>query len=546
MHLKKKYMQGKDKRQKEAELSALADSLSKEDIKSLIAAYENKTGEKLLVDTKKPDRFVEFLKREDLHIVCPYCNGKQYSPHDNADNRKIRFYCYNCKKAFSPFKDTLVYDSGLPWDVWVELVHATLENTSLIATQHRLEQDYNMYLNSQTILAYRHKIQKAIALTYPMPKLSGIVQVDETYFREGQKGSRSLVNVIPTVIEKREARLHTSSNPSKLGIFGPEFACVVTGIDSLGYVAAVVTGLGKSTSQAFEEYFADYLGDIAFLCSDGYEAYSRYCEQNAIPHYVRMSEWQKTINKGLKDYKDRYKVETTEEAVREKLYATRQIEYIDNFKRLSYKQFKELKDAKDLTLDRIDDYHGDLKLRINKEMRGVSTIYLHLYIAFRVFVHNWRVDHGGKPPSSMKDAEQIFTDLLMAGNTFIAKKDLEDRTILDISRPTTKYVNYLKKATDEVRLKSKQAGFVFDDNDRVIYFNKRRYFENAPKIRLKEIAKTHHIKGYTKLTVGQLAREICRLPEVNEIFLRLIAADSVHAPYTDDLILLLKEEQQSK
>ena len=33
MHLKKKYMQGKDKRQKEAELSALADSLSKEDIK---------------------------------------------------------------------------------------------------------------------------------------------------------------------------------------------------------------------------------------------------------------------------------------------------------------------------------------------------------------------------------------------------------------------------------------------------------------------------------------------------------------------------------
>ena len=48
---------------------------------------------------------------------------------------------------------------------------------------------------------------------------------------------------------------------------------------------------------AFEEYFADYIGDIAFLCSDGYEAYSRYCENNAIPHYVRMSEWQKTINK---------------------------------------------------------------------------------------------------------------------------------------------------------------------------------------------------------------------------------------------------------
>ncbi|MBS7299081.1 MAG: hypothetical protein KIG65_08390 [Eubacteriales bacterium] len=49
-----------------------------------------------------------------------------------------------------------------------------------------------------------------------------------------------------------------------------------------------------------------------------------------------MSEWQKTINKELKDYKDSYKVETTEEAVREKLYATRQIDYTDNFIQMIY------------------------------------------------------------------------------------------------------------------------------------------------------------------------------------------------------------------
>lgn len=552
MHLKKKYMQGKDKRRKEVEISALADSLSKEDIKNLIAAYEKKTGEKLRFDTEKTDKFVDFLKRDDVHIVCPYCNGKNYSPHDNADNRKIRFYCYNCKKAFSPFKDTLVYDSGLSWEVWVELVHATLENTSLVATQHRLEQDHNIYLNTQTILAYRHKIQKAIALTYPMPKLSGVVQVDETYFREGQKGSRNLINVIPTVIDKREARLHTGSNPSNLGIFGPEFCCVVVGTEKSfednrhGHIAAVVTGLGKSTSQAFGEYFSDYLGNVTFLCSDGYEAYSRYCEINNIPHYVRMSEWQTIINRELRDYKARYKVDTTEDAVREKLYPTRQIDYIDNFKQLTYKQFKELKTAKKLTLDDIDNYHGELKLRINKEMRGVSTIYLHLYIAFRVFVHNWRVDHDDNPPSSMRDAEQIFTDLLMAGNTFVAKKDLEDRTILDISRPTTKYVNYLKKATDEVRMASQQKGFVFDDSDRLIYFNKRKYFENTKMVQLKKIAKDYHIKGYTKMTAWQLAREICKLPEANDIFIRLVATDSVHAPYTDDLLSLLKEEEQDK
>ncbi|MBS7299082.1 MAG: hypothetical protein KIG65_08395 [Eubacteriales bacterium] len=58
--------------------------------------------------------------------------------------------------------------------------------------------------------------------------------------------ARNLVNVIPTVIEKREARLHTGSKASILGILGAEFACVVTGIDSFAHVSDVVTGLEKA------------------------------------------------------------------------------------------------------------------------------------------------------------------------------------------------------------------------------------------------------------------------------------------------------------
>lgn len=86
-------------------------------------------------------------------------------------------------------------------------------------------------------------------------------------------------------------------------------------------------------------------------------------------------------------------------------------------------------------------------------------------------------------------------------------------------------------------------GFTIDDNDRLRNFNKRKYFENTPKSRLKEICKAYHIKGYTKMTTYQLAREICALPNVNDIFLRLVAADSVHAVYTDNLAELLKKEK---
>lgn len=538
-------MELRAKQQRQAELDEIAERLTPEEIERLISTYEEKTGRKALNPAPQPDKFVQFLKQQDFHILCPYCKGRNYYSHSHPNSRDIRFYCNDCQKAFSPFTGTLVQGSGIPWEVWVELVHCTLDNLSLVATKHILEADYGLSMNQQTILSYRHKIQKAITLTFPMPKLSGVVQVDETYFREGQKGSRSLVNVAPTAVDKRVARLHTKSHPSKMGINGPEFCCVVTGSDSSKHIAAVVTGLGKSSSQPFEEYFADYLGDVAFLCSDGFEAYSRYADKHAIPHYVHKSETWKIENQELKAYKERYKVDTTREAVRERLYKTRELEYIDNYGQLNYKQFKELKDAKTLKLDGIDNYHAELKLRINREMRGVSTIYLPIYIGFRVFVHNWKVDHNDTPPSSRRDAEQIFTALLMAGENFASRKDFEGLSILDFKKPATKYIDYLKKTTEEIRKQSGKKGFTFDDNDRLLTFNKRKYFENSLKVRLKEIAKEYHIKGYTKMREYDLAREICKLPEVNDIFLRLVAADAVHSRYIDDLAELLKKEEQS-
>lgn len=546
MDLRKAAQQSRERKERQTEINKLAERLTPEEMAELISVFEKKTGKKIQSAEKQPDKFVQFLKRQDFHILCPFCKGRNYYAHSNSDSRNIRFYCNDCKKAFSPFTGTLVQGSGLSWDVWVELVHCTLENLPLVAVKHILDTDYGISMTVQTILSYRHKIQKAIALTFPMPKLSGVVQVDETYFREGQKGSRSLVNVAPTAVDKRVARLHTKSHPSKMGINGPEFCCVVTGSDSSKHIAAVVTGLGKSSSQPFEEYFAEYLGEVAFLCSDGFEAYSRYADKHAIPHYVHKSETWKIENQELKAYKERYKVETTREAVQERLYGRRELEYIDNYGRLNYKQFKELKDARSLTLDHIDNYHAELKLRINKELRGVSTVYLPLYIGFRVFVHNWKVDHNDTPPSSRTDAEQIFTALLMAGENFVSRKDFEGLSILDFKKPATKYINYLKKSTEEIRRQSGKKGFTFDDNDRLLTFNKRKYFENTLKVRLKEIAKEYHIKGYTKMREYDLAREICKLPEVNDIFLRLVAADSVHSRYIDDLAELLQQEEQDK
>lgn len=521
--------------------------LSPDELAVLLTEYDavHKTQTARRYAQEKTDGFADFMKRQHYHMTCPACHGRSYYKH-GISNGKQRYRCNACGRTFAPLSGTLIQGSSWPWDVWVDFVHCTLLDYSLIDIRQKFSQDHGLFLTEETILAYRHKVLNAIILHYGMPVLSGVIQVDETYFREAQKGSRNLVNIIPSVVAERQARTKLNHVPAVLGINGPEFACVVAAIDSTGHVAAVVTGLGKSSSQAFEEYFSEYLGDVTFLCSDGYEAYIRYCEERAIPHYVQLSEARNIIRKQQKAWAEKNNGQTiSEQIIRKKLYGQQCLDYVNNYGRLSFSEFESLKETRRLTLENVDRFHRQLKRHINKDMAGVSTVYLHRYIGLYVFLHNWRMDHGA-PPSSMADAERIFSELLAAGNNTFTREDMETGDILDLQKPKTKYVKMLAKLTDDLRKQSGQRGFTIDENDRLLRFNKRRYFETAPLYQLEAIGKEHRIKGYTAMRPYQLAMAICKLPESNDIFMRLAAADSVHAQYAEDLAALLDKQNNKK
>ncbi|SBW10149.1 putative Zn-finger DNA-binding domain protein [uncultured Eubacteriales bacterium] len=516
--------------------------LSPNELAALLAEYDaiHKTQTARRYAKEKEDGFTAFMAQQHYRMTCPACHGHSYYKH-GISNGKQRYRCNTCGRTFAPLSGTLIQGSSWPWDVWVDFVHCTLLDYSLVDIRQKFSQDHGLFLTEETILAYRHKLMNAIILHYGMPVLRGVVQVDETYFREAQKGSRALVNVLPTVVAEREARTKLKHVPAVLGTNSPEFACVVAAIDSTGHVVAVVTGLGKSSSQPFEEYFSEYLGDVAFLCTDGYEAYTRYCEEHAIPHYVQLSESRSIIRKEQKVWAEKNGGQTiSEQVIRKRLYGLQSLDYLKNYGRLSFTEFEHLKASRRLTLENVDHFHRQLKRHINKDMAGVSTVYLHRYIGLYVFLHNWRMDHGA-PPSSMADAERIFSELLAAGNNAFTREDMERGDIRNLQKPPTKYVNMLAKLTDELRQQSGQRGFVIDDNDRLLRFNKRRYFETAPHYQLKSIGKEYRIKGYSVMRPYQLAAEICKLPEASGIFMRLVAADAVHAQYMDDLAALLKK-----
>lgn len=464
---------------------------------------------------------------------CPHCGSISIYSHGSDAYGFPRYKCADCKHTFSIKTGSLVAGSSWNYDMWVTFVQLTIQEQSLRQIQHVFKDDFNVFITQETLLKYRHKLLRAIAINWEMPILSGVIQTDETFYRENQKASRHLVSVIPDLIPERLPRTPGHHVPSEYGIMGREFSCVVVGIDSAKHVVAIFTGLGRATATPFKDYFEEYLGRITFFCSDGFTVYADYCNTNNIPHYVQQSKWKSYIKEYQKAFQEKTKYKPSEAEVRKKLYRSRTIDYIDNYGSLSYEQFEALKAEKGLSLDSVDGVHKQMKDYINRNLTGVATVYLPLYLNLFCFRHNWSVDHDKALPTSKKDAEIIFAKLL--GLKVDLSKTEERKSITEIPQVTTKYVKHLAEVTEELRRKAENRGLTIDDGDVLIKFDKRKYFETSQITELRRIGREKQIKGYSHMSKSELVNRICSLPDKDEIFMRLIQADSSHVQYLDDV-----------
>ena len=223
-----------------------------------------------------------------------------------------------------------------------------------------------------------------------MPKLTGVIQIDETYFRETQKGSRHLVSFLKDY--KRYPR--RKRNHSIYGVMGNEYANVVTAIDTNGYVVAKVVGLGKLSVSKFVDLFDDYLINPSYLCTDKNNIYPQYANLKGVPLYIKLSTYESSLKK--MGYKDLDKVKSWEiinqaklnNKLISRLYKKQELDYIYQEPSMPYDKFKELKEKHGLNLGKVNSFHSVLKDNILKDMSNVSTKYLPDYIGFETFKHN--------------------------------------------------------------------------------------------------------------------------------------------------------------
>lgn len=461
------------------------------------------------------------LKLAGINSHCPHCGSVDVSGYGKSGNVQ-RYRCKACEKTFTLFSGTILEKTRYSWETWVRVVAMSLNNMPVEHIQKTLCTDLGLDgLDFKTVFLWKHKVLHALA-EMPTPKLNGMIQIDETFFRESQKGSRKLQSTIREVRHPRYGR-----QPSEYGTMGNEFANVVCMVDSNGYAVAEVIGLGKLSSAAFAKLFEKHVKKPSYICTEGNNIYKKYCSARHIPLYVKPSDYLQTIkNAGYifsphgtaeeqKKQHEKNRVLLTE------LYKKRQIDYICNAGRLTYTAFSRIKENYGLSLARVNQLHGELKRHLEDNTKGVSTKFLQDYIGAYVFARNWRIAHDMKSGFfGTDDAEEILIALLK-NKTEYTRKDMESAQMPQ--KVSSRYMSALKKKTSEIRSLTGNPYFKFNAEDNVAAFDKRRFLEDLPKYKLDKLRRKYKISPhFVKFSV---INELLKQPSIQDDILELIGED---------------------
>ena len=499
------------------ELRAAVNELSFPQLKALVEGYAENHGKDFKAELEVIITGSLQDKLEKLHIneVCPECGHHKISKWGKREHIQV-FCCKKCGKRFTRFTNTILEKTRWHWDTWVKVLEMSLNNFSIEDMVGILEADYGCNgINPKTVWLWRMKLIHALA-SLPQPQLTGIVQVDETFVHESQKGSRDLVSYMPNG-EERVARHRKKS--SRLGVMSPEFATIVTAIDNRGYCVCKVSSLGRLTDEMFVDLFDAHLDNPAYLCTDANNVYEHYCQLRNVPHYERPSTYYDVIVAAgwdaMLDASEKHKILS-------KLYAKGEIDRITNRGDMKYEEFAALKSQNSLSLAKVNALHGEIKRFIYGKMRNVSTKYLQDYIGFFSYLHN-RETRLGRKVNAQRDAEEILIEILQAKVNYTITQ--VQSQVLELPKPSGRFVALLDEQTEIARQVTKNEFFKFNEEDGVRTFDKRKYLSSIPEKRLYAIAKACKIPRYRQIVKWSVITQLMAQPNINEIILKQLELD---------------------
>ena len=195
-------------------------------------------------------------------VKCPHCNSFSIQRW-GIRNDLQRYKCKSCKKTFNTLTGTplaYLHKKGR----WLNYSECLKEGLSVRKAATKCG------IHRNTSFRWRHRFlynNKSIKTT----SLSGIVEVDETYFLRSEKGSRKL---------KRKPRKRGAK--AKLRGYSNQQVCVFIGRDRAQNTYDKI--LNRFNSKELSNSLTGILSRDSLLCSDSKSVYKKFTNENNIRH----------------------------------------------------------------------------------------------------------------------------------------------------------------------------------------------------------------------------------------------------------------------
>ena len=189
------------------EIRELLKNMSKEDRLLLIQMCNNENNKE---DNK------DFYNQLSNNHHCPHCHSNKICKNGFAGKYQ-QFRCNACKKNYTIRTKTIWQNTHKSIELWQEYIELFSQGLAL----RKIVAELDNKISLPTAFYWRHKILKFLSKNNDdgNNKLGGIIEADETFFEESQKGSRKMTRKQ----RKRGYSSYVGDKKTKI--------CVLTAID---------------------------------------------------------------------------------------------------------------------------------------------------------------------------------------------------------------------------------------------------------------------------------------------------------------------------
>lgn len=216
-------------------------------------------------------------------LACIHCGSLSLKRNGKYRSRQ-RYLCKDCGKTFNDMSGSPLSGTHHPHK-WLRYFEMMVEGKGKSLPKIALELE--IYIS--TAFYWRHKTLNTIR-SLGHTTLRGIVESDETYFLESEKGKKG-------GIPHRKSRKRGGS-AQKRGI-NNEQICVVVANDRNGGIFSQLAGRGRITSVQINQTLGKLIHKDAVLCTDSATNYKSFAKQISINHEVINARKGVHVKKGI-------------------------------------------------------------------------------------------------------------------------------------------------------------------------------------------------------------------------------------------------------